>query len=177
MAQAQKSSFPGAGSPRVSSEKSQAVSHLESTHDKDDTTFIVSSTADSLHRDLSNRKVQLVAVGSSIGTALFLSIGGVLNKTGPGSLFLGFAVYNIFLAFANNCMAEMTTYMPVSGSFIRMAGHWVDDAVGFCAGWNFFLYTVIIVPFEITALSFVLSYWSEDIPVAAICGGCIALYL
>jgi len=130
-----------------------------------------------LHRTLSNRKVQLSAVGSSIGTALFMSIGGVLNKTGPGNLFLGFAVYNIFLALVNNCMAEMVTYMPVSGSFVRMAGHWVDDALGCAVGWNFFLYAGFVVPFEITALSFVCSYWSEDIPLAAICGGCILLYM
>ena len=77
----------------------------------------------------------------------------------------------------NNCMAEMTVYMPVSGSFIRMAGHWVDDALGFCVGWNFFLYLVIVIPFEITALSLVLSFWSPDIPVGAICGGCIVAYV
>lgn len=106
-----------------------------------------------------------------------MSIGGVLNKCGPGSLFLGFAVYNVFLAMVNNCMAEMVTYMPVSGSFVRMAGHWVDDALGFAVGWNFFLYAGFVVPFEITALSFILSYWSDDIPVAAICGGCIVLYM
>ncbi|OAA61968.1 Amino acid/polyamine transporter I [Niveomyces insectorum RCEF 264] len=129
-----------------------------------------------LRRDLSNRKVQLVAVGGSIGTALLLSIGGDLNKAGPGGLLLAFAICNVFLALVNNCMAEMTVYMPVSGNFIRMAGHWVDDALGFCAGWNLFLYQFMMIPFEITALSLVLSYWSDHIPVAAIFGGCMVLY-
>lgn len=139
--------------------------------------FSMSGNTDGLKRDLPNRKVQLVAIGGSIGTALFLSIGGVLNKAGAGNLFLAFFIYNIFLAMANNCMAEMSVYMPVTGGFIRMAGKWVDDALGFMVGWNFFFFQVVVIPFEITALSLVLSFWSDNIPVAAICGGCIFLYL
>ncbi|KAI1408021.1 amino acid permease/ SLC12A domain-containing protein [Hypoxylon sp. FL1857] len=164
----------GLESRRASLEKSKAT-HVESLQENE--AYIVTGNTDGLQRELSNRKLQLVAIGGSIGTALFLSIGGVLNKSGPGSLFLAFLVYNIFLALINNCMAEMTVYMPVSGSFIRMAGHWVDDALGFCVGWNFFLFQVVVIPFEITALTLVLSFWSENIPVPAICGGCIALYI
>jgi amino acid transporter len=37
----------------------------------------------------------------------------------------------------NNCIAEMSTAFPVSGGFIRLAGKWVDDALGFMVGWNF----------------------------------------
>ncbi|EXL46467.1 hypothetical protein FOCG_12353 [Fusarium oxysporum f. sp. radicis-lycopersici 26381] len=48
----------------------------------------------------------------------------------------------------NNCMAEMAVQHPVSGAFIRMAGHWVDEAFGFMVGWNFFLYEALGVPFE-----------------------------
>ncbi|CAM1501475.1 Fc.00g034590.m01.CDS01 [Cosmosporella sp. VM-42] len=75
-------------------------------------------------------KVQPVANGGSIGTALFLSIGGVPNKAGPGNIALAFFVYNIMLALVNNRMAEMSVYMPVSGGFIRKAGKWADEALG-----------------------------------------------
>ena len=61
------------------------------------------------------------------------------------------------LGLVNNCVAEMTVFMPVSGGFIRMAGKWVDDAFGFMAGWNFFLYEALLIPFEITALNLVVS--------------------
>lgn len=40
------------------------------------------------------------------------------------------------LGLVNNCVAEMTVLMPVSGGFIRLAGQWVDEAFGFMAGWN-----------------------------------------
>lgn len=134
------------------------------------------SNSDELQRHLGNRQIQLIAIGGSIGTALFVSIGTGLLKGGPGSLFLGYAVYSCLLGFVNNCMAEMAIFMPVSGSFIRMAGKWVDEAFGFMAGWNFFLYEAVLIPWEISALNLVLTYWSDDIPVAAICAACIVSY-
>lgn len=44
------------------------------------------------------------------------------------------------------------------------------------AGWNFFFYQACLIPFEISALNLVLTFWRDDIPVAAVCAACIALY-
>lgn len=136
--------------------------------------------ADGLHRRLNNRQIQLIAIGGSIGTALFVSIGSGLAKGGPGSLFIAFTLYSCILALVNNSIAEMTTLMPVSGGFIRLAGEWVDDALGFWAGWNFFFYEALLIPFEITALTLVISFWNENItnpgPTAGVCAACIIAY-
>lgn len=107
---------------------------------------------------------------------MFVSIGGGLAKGGPGGLFLAYFLYSCLLGLVNNGMAEMATYMPVSGGFVRLAGKWVDEAFGFMAGWNFFFYEALLIPFEITALNLVLSYWRDDIPTAAVCAACIVLY-
>ena len=98
---------------------------------------LLADNADNLQRHLGNRQIQLIAIGGSIGTALFVSIGSGLYHGGPGSLFLAYSIQSIFLAMINNCLAEMTTAFPVSGGFIRLAGKWVDDALGFMVGWNF----------------------------------------
>lgn len=129
-----------------------------------------------LERKLSWRQMQLMIIGGSIGTALFITIGAGLISAGPGSLFLGFILYSTFLAACNNCMAEMAVYMPVSGGWIRMASHWVDDALGMALGWNFFLYQATLIPYEISALNLVITFWSDKVPAAAICVGCIVLY-
>ncbi|KIW99393.1 uncharacterized protein Z518_11381 [Rhinocladiella mackenziei CBS 650.93] len=128
---------------------------------------------DHLHRSLNNRQIQWIAVGGSIGTALFVSIGWGLLEGGPGSLFLAFLFYSCMIASINS---EMVAYMPIAGSFIRYAGKWVDDAFGFMAGWNFFLYEAILIPFEISALTLVLTFWRDDIPVWAACLACIVFY-
>lgn len=129
-----------------------------------------------LQRHLTNGHIQLIAIGGAIGTGLFVSIGAGLYTGGPGSLFLGYAIESVFVALATNALAEMTLYMPISGSFIRYASNWVDEALGFMVGWNFFLYEAILIPFEISALSSVLGFWSDNIPPAAICVACIVTY-
>lgn len=98
---------------------------------------LMADNADNLQRHLGNRQIQLIAIGGSIGTALFISIGTGLYNGGPGSLLIAFIVQSIFLAMVNNSLAEMCTAFPVSGGFIRLAGKWVDDALGFMVGWNF----------------------------------------
>lgn len=70
----------------------------------------------------------------------------------------------------------MTVLHLVSGGFIRLAGKWVDDALGTMVGYNFFFYEALMIPFEITAINLILSYWRDDIPVAAVCAVCIVLY-
>lgn len=137
---------------------------------------IVVGNADNLHRRLGNRQIQLLAIGGTIGTALFVSIGNGLAAGGPGSLLIGYTLYTAILCCVNNCAAEMMVFQPVSGGFIRLAGYWVDDALGFMVGWNFFIYEALMVPFEITAINIVLDYWRDDIPVGAVCAACIVLY-
>lgn len=136
--------------------------------------------SDDLHRRLNNRQIQLIAIGGSIGTALFVSIGSGLTAGGPGSLFIAYTLYASVLCLVNNSIAEMTVYMPVAGGFIRLAGHWVDDALGFMVGWNFFLYEALLIPFEISALTLVITFWSDTVsnpgPTAGICIGCIVAY-
>lgn len=133
-----------------------------------------------LHRRLNNRQIQLIAAGGSIGTALFISIGGGLAKGGAGNLLICYIFYSLVLALVNNSIAEMSTYMPVAGGFIRLAGNWVDDALGFMAGWNFFLYEALLIPFEITALTSVIAFWDSNTlnsgPTAGVCAAVIAAY-
>lgn len=157
--------------PRFGAPKDQQVLHSE-----DVSLGSVVDNADGLHRRLGNRQIQLIAIGGSIGTALFVSIGSGLAQGGPGSLLIAYLLYSCLMGLVNNSMAEMGTLHPVSGGFIRMAGKWVDDAFGFMAGWNFYLYEALLIPFEITALNLVLSFWRDDIPTAAVCAACIVLY-
>ncbi|KKK17874.1 hypothetical protein ARAM_005155 [Aspergillus rambellii] len=50
-------------------------------------------TYDHTHRKLKPRHVQLIGIGGTIGTALYVQIGQTLAKGGPGSLFLAFTLW------------------------------------------------------------------------------------
>ncbi|KAF5502230.1 General amino acid permease AGP2 [Colletotrichum aenigma] len=65
-----------------------------------------------LHRRVGGRQIQLFTIGGSIGTALFISIGTALFKAEPGSLLLSFFTYFCVITLVNNCIAEMTVFMP-----------------------------------------------------------------
>ncbi|KAJ0382938.1 hypothetical protein COL922a_011495 [Colletotrichum nupharicola] len=70
----------------------------------------------------------------------------------------------------------MATYLPVSSPFIRFAGRFVDESFRVAAGYNFFLFQASLLPFEITVCNVVIRYWTEAIPVWAVCLVFLALY-
>lgn len=116
----------------------------------------------STHRSLKARHIQLIGIGGTIGTVLFVQIGSALVKGGPGSLFLGFTLWCIPILAITSSTAEMVSYMPMHSPFIRMAGRCVDEAFEVMAGWNFFLFEACLVPFEITAVNLILHFWIQD---------------
>ena len=131
---------------------------------------------DFTHRKLRPRHIQLIGIGGTIGTALYVNIGkGVLNG-GPASLFLAFTLWCSVIMAVTNSMSEMVTYLPISSPFIRFAGRWVDDAFGFAAGWNFFIFEAALVPFEIVACNVILKYWTSSIPAAATIAVILVIY-
>ncbi|KAK1138668.1 general amino acid permease agp2 [Aspergillus melleus] len=123
---------------------------------------------DHTHRKLKPRHIQLIGIGGTIGTALYVQIGKSLGKGGPGSLFLAFVIWCSVILAITVCLAEMVTYLPISSPFIRFASRYVDESFGMAAGWNFFVFEAAMVPFEITACSMIINYWSDAVPVAAI---------
>ncbi|KAH6606982.1 hypothetical protein Trco_006135 [Trichoderma cornu-damae] len=128
------------------------------------------------HRRLKARHIQLIGIGGTIGTALYVQIGkGVLNG-GPGSLFVAFSFWCTIVLAVTLCMAEMVTYLPISSPFIRFAGRYVDEAFGFATGWNFFVFEAALVPFEATACNFIVRYWTDAIPTGALIAAVILLY-
>ncbi|KND86543.1 General amino acid permease AGP2 [Tolypocladium ophioglossoides CBS 100239] len=133
-------------------------------------------THDSTHRKLKSRHIQLIGIGGTIGTALYVQIGKGLLHGGPASLFLAFSFWCTFILAVTLCMAEMVTYLPISSPFIRFAGRYVDEAFGFAAGWNFFVFEAALVPFEVVACNLILHFWTDAIPTAAVIIVIIILY-
>lgn len=91
-------------------------------------------------------------------------------------MFIAFTIWCSFILAITLCMAEMVTYLPISSPFIRFAGRYVDEAFGFAAGWNFFVFEAVLVPFEVTACNLIIHFWSDAVPTGAIIAIIIVLY-
>jgi amino acid transporter len=50
---------------------------------------------DQTHRKLKSRHIQLIGIGGTIGTALYVQIGRGLMNGGPGSLFIAFTLWYV----------------------------------------------------------------------------------
>ncbi|KAF4460826.1 amino acid permease [Fusarium albosuccineum] len=141
------------------------------------TSFPNGTRQDATHRKLKSRHIQLIGIGGTIGTALYVQIGKGLLNGGPASLFLAFTIWCSFILAITMCMAEMVTYLPISSPFIRFAGRYVDEAFGFAAGWNFFIFEAALVPFEVVACNLIIHFWSDVIPTGAVIAIILVLYL
>jgi amino acid transporter len=87
-------------------------------------------------RGLTPRHVQLMAIGGSIGTGLFVGIGGSLSRAGPLSLLLGYLFWGLCFVWPTNlCLGEMSAYLPVKGTVFELASRYVDPALSFAMVW------------------------------------------
>lgn len=114
-------------------------------------------------RGLSPRHVQLMAIGGSIGTGLFVGIGGSLSRAGPLSLLLGYLFWGILFVWpCNLCVAEMLAYLPVRGTIFELAGRYVDPALAFAMGWTYFFAGAMLVCTEYSAVATVMGFWDSE---------------
>ena len=89
-----------------------------------------------LHRHLKGRHLQMIAIGGSIGTGLFVGSGSALATGGPGSLIIAFVLIGIMLYCTVHALGEMAVLFPVSGSFSAYSTRFLGPAWGFAMGWK-----------------------------------------
>jgi AAT family amino acid transporter len=82
-------------------------------------------SADRLARKLSARQVQMIAIGGTIGTGLFLGTGKALATGGPASTLIAYAICGGIIFVTMLSLGEMAAFVPVAGSFCTFAG-WVS---------------------------------------------------
>ncbi|EGV64238.1 hypothetical protein CANTEDRAFT_113802 [Yamadazyma tenuis ATCC 10573] len=123
---------------------------------------VLGSLGDHIKRKLQLRHVQLIAIGGSIGTGLFLQIGIDLTTSGPLGLLLSFAFWTVIILMLTVSVGEMVSFLPVASPFVTLAGRCVDEAFECCVGFNFFIMQALYIPFEIVAVNNFVHYWRDD---------------
>ncbi|MCO8101861.1 amino acid permease [Acinetobacter indicus] len=116
-----------------------------------------------LHKGLSNRHIQLIALGGSIGTGLFLGISQTIKLAGP-SVILGYAIAGLIAFLMMRQLGEMIVEEPVSGSFSHFAYKYWGKFAGFMSGWNYWVLNVLVCMAELSAIGLYIHYWWPEIP-------------
>lgn len=89
-----------------------------------------------LARKLKGRHLQMIAIGGSIGTGLFVGSGSALATGGPASLLIAFGLIGAMLFCVVHALGEMAVLFPVAGSFAAYSTRFLDPAWGFAMGWK-----------------------------------------
>src|SRR5437763_3966160 len=116
-----------------------------------------------LRRELSARRLTMIAIGGAIGTGLFLGSGFAISLAGPAVLgsCAGGAVIALLLM---GCLAEMTVAQPTSGSFGAYAEYYIDPLAGFLVRYAYWTSIVLAVGTEVTAVALYMRFWFPALP-------------
>ena len=116
-----------------------------------------------LKRGLKNRHLQMIALGTAVGTGLFYGSTSTISLAGP-AVALSYLIGGIIIFFIVRMLGEMSVEEPVSGSFSYYASKYWNDFTGFLAGWNYWFLYVVMSMAELTAVGIYLAYWFPDLP-------------
>ncbi|KAI8962295.1 amino acid permease/ SLC12A domain-containing protein [Daldinia sp. FL1419] len=118
-------------------------------------------------RAIKSRHAQMLVIGGTIGTGLFVGTGQALAIAGPAFLFTAYLVICFLVYGIVTAIVEVGAYLPVSGMSVAYYGNRiVSPSLGFALGWLYWYTWGISVAYEITAAAVVISYWPTTVPVA-----------
>lgn len=87
-------------------------------------------------RGLKSRHAQMIALGGTIGTGLFVGSGQALRMGGPVFLLLAYIVITMLVYGVATATGEISSYLPVYGCSMSYYGtRYVSRSLGFTLGW------------------------------------------
>src|ERR1700742_3973079 len=116
-----------------------------------------------LHRGLSNRHIQLIALGGTIGTGLFMGSGRTISRAGP-SVVVVYGIIGFFVFFVLRAMGELLLSNLNYKSFVDFAADLLGPAAGFFVGWSYWFAWIVTGIAEIVAITGYSKFWWPGLP-------------
>ncbi|TID19803.1 hypothetical protein CANINC_003686 [Pichia inconspicua] len=160
-----------------SKKQTYSFENLENSSSSSDDSHLTLFHNEGTKRLLKARHIDLISIGGSIGTGLFVTIGTGLMNGGCGNLLIAFTIQGFIIYLVTLSIGELICYLPVDSPFITHAGRFVDPAFEFCVGMNFYIMISLYIPFEITSVNSMIHFWRDDYSPAAAFVPQIVIYL
>ncbi len=116
-----------------------------------------------LQRTLSNRHIQLMAMGGAIGTGLFMGSGKIIALSGT-SIILIYMIIGLFVYFVMRAMGELLLSNLNFKSFADFAGAYLGPRAAFFLGWSYWLSWSVAVVGDAVVVGGFFQYWFPDVP-------------
>ncbi len=127
-----------------------------------------------LKRAMSQRQIQMLALGGVLGVGLFYGASVSVKLAGP-AVIIDFIVCGIVVAIVIRALAEMTAERPISGSFSQYASDAFGPGTGFVTAGMWWFFWVATVMSELAAIGKLFEFWFPALP--AWVPGAVALVL
>ena len=115
-----------------------------------------------LKRSLSNRHLQLIAIGGAIGTGLFMGSGKTISLAGPSILFIymiiGFMVFLVMRALGELLLSNLNYK-----SFIDFSTDLIGPWAGYFVGWTYWLCWITIGIADLSAIIYYLQFFNGGV--------------
>lgn len=134
------------------------------------------SEAHELQRNLSNRHIQLIAIGGAIGTGLFMGSGKTISLAGPSIIFV-YMIIGFMLFFVMRAMGELLLSNLKYKSFIDFSADLLGPWAGYFTGWTYWFCWIVTGIADVIAISAYLQFWFPDIPLWLPALSCVGLLL
>ncbi|HIW71997.1 MAG TPA: amino acid permease [Candidatus Levilactobacillus faecigallinarum] len=122
-----------------------------------------SNTDQGFSRELKSRHVQLIALGGTIGTGLFLGSGQGIHLAGSSILF-AYLITGIMCFLLMRALGELLLSDLNVHSYIDFIRRYLGDNMSFVAGWTYWICWITIAMAEITAAGQYMQYWFPQLP-------------
>jgi amino acid transporter len=146
--------------PKGDYQSEKSVPHSSSDVEKQ-----TAAPEEGLKRNLSSRHLQFVAIGGTVGTGVFIASGGSIATAGPAGALLAYVFVGTLVYAVMNSLAEMATYLPISGAFTQYAARFVDPSLGFSMGWVYWFSWSITYALELTAAGLIVQWWNSSLSI------------
>lgn len=126
------------------------------------TTDATTGSEDHLRRNLTNRHIQLIAIGGAIGTGLFMGSGKTISLAGPSIIFV-YMIIGFMLFFVMRAMGELLLSNLQYKSFSDFAADLLGPWAGFFTGWTYWFCWVVTGIADVVAITAYAQFWFPEL--------------
>lgn len=127
-----------------------------------------------LQRSLSNRHLQLIAIGGAIGTGLFMGSGKTISLAGPSILFI-YMIIGVMVFLVMRALGELLLSNLHYKSFIDFSADLIGPWAGYFVGWTYWLCWITIGIADLSAIIYYLQFFNNGLPFTPVEGVLISI--
>ncbi|MCI5812311.1 MAG: amino acid permease [Lactobacillus sp.] len=125
--------------------------------------FMKNEQQPQLKRSMTPAQMEMIAIGGTIGSGLFMGATSTIKWAGP-SVLLAYAFVGVVLYGVMRALGEMIYISPGTGSFADYGAKYIHPLTGYLVKWSNVFQFIIVGISDIIAMTQYLNYWWPNLP-------------